>query len=260
VKEYSLNIYKRLPKDVKKFPAKNQNLIKNTLRIVCFPLVLLTLVISQFQSISSEDSTNVHEPESSPWEISMANIECISLGIHKYAGAHKGAFPSSLRGLYPEYVATLENFEHPASPDEIHVEEDILPKTGYEYIVGRGKFNAPDIIILHEKYESRPGGKYVLFGDGHVEWKSKDELSILLSNQTSLVLMGLTGSPDAAMFEDIKTGEIYFLSKGKPFKDYFVTSLTRHSVTIKRGSDSKKCELKLKSGALLRFTEGTTVK
>ena len=32
MKEYSLNIYKRLPKEIKKFPGKRQNLIKNALR------------------------------------------------------------------------------------------------------------------------------------------------------------------------------------------------------------------------------------
>jgi mRNA interferase RelE/StbE len=32
MKEYSLNIYKRLPKEIKKLPAKKQNLIKNALR------------------------------------------------------------------------------------------------------------------------------------------------------------------------------------------------------------------------------------
>jgi mRNA interferase RelE/StbE len=32
MKEYSLNIYKKLPKEIKKLPQKKQNLIKNTLR------------------------------------------------------------------------------------------------------------------------------------------------------------------------------------------------------------------------------------
>ncbi len=32
MKEYSLNIYKRLPKEIKKLPIKRQNLIKNALR------------------------------------------------------------------------------------------------------------------------------------------------------------------------------------------------------------------------------------
>ncbi len=32
MKEYRLNIYKRLPKEIKKLPSKKQNLIKNTLR------------------------------------------------------------------------------------------------------------------------------------------------------------------------------------------------------------------------------------
>ena len=32
MKQYRLNIYKRLPKEIKKLPAKKQNLIKNTLR------------------------------------------------------------------------------------------------------------------------------------------------------------------------------------------------------------------------------------
>ncbi len=32
MKEYSLNIYKRLPKEIKKLPGKKQNLIKNALR------------------------------------------------------------------------------------------------------------------------------------------------------------------------------------------------------------------------------------
>ncbi len=32
MKEYSLNIYKRLPREIKKLPGKRQNLIKNALR------------------------------------------------------------------------------------------------------------------------------------------------------------------------------------------------------------------------------------
>ena len=32
MKVYSLNIYKRLPKEIKKLPIKRQNLIKNALR------------------------------------------------------------------------------------------------------------------------------------------------------------------------------------------------------------------------------------
>ena len=32
MKEYSLNIYKKLPKEIKKLPQKKQNLIKNALR------------------------------------------------------------------------------------------------------------------------------------------------------------------------------------------------------------------------------------
>ena len=32
MKEYRLNIYKRLPKEIKKLPGKKQNLIKNALR------------------------------------------------------------------------------------------------------------------------------------------------------------------------------------------------------------------------------------
>ena len=32
MKEYSLNIYKRLPKEIRKLPSKKQNLIKNALR------------------------------------------------------------------------------------------------------------------------------------------------------------------------------------------------------------------------------------
>ena len=32
MKGYSLNIYKRLPKEIKKLPGKKQNLIKNALR------------------------------------------------------------------------------------------------------------------------------------------------------------------------------------------------------------------------------------
>lgn len=186
--------------------------------------------------------------------VSMSNVKSIGIGIRKYADDHRNLFPSSLEELYPKYVPGLNIFENPVKPSQIRSKQEITQKTGYEYIVGRGVFSSSDIILLYEKYESYPGGKYVLLGDGRVEWKAREELSVLLARQTSFVLTAVMTTGPAAMFENLETRKNYLIRKGKAFGDYVVADIIHESVMIQRKSDSKRCEVRI--GGLLRFSDG----
>jgi prepilin-type processing-associated H-X9-DG protein len=215
------------------------------------PLVA-AILISLCQSSQGANAADVDNgQEDKLGMVSMSNVKSIGIAIRKYAADHRSAFPSSLEELYPEYVPSLKSFENPVKPSEIRGKEEITQKTGYEYIVGRGVFSSSDIIVLYEKYESYPGGKYVLFGDGHVEWKAREELSILLARQTSFVLAAVISSGPMAMFKNLETRKTYAIQKGKAFGDYIVADITDRSVMIQRKSDSKRCEVKI--GELLRF-------
>lgn len=219
-----------------------------------FCLLLGAICIYLYQSSFDVNAANMYNNKEDRFEVvSMSNLEKISIAIRKYADDHRGNFPPSLEELYPKYISVLNIFEHPAIHRKILDKKEIPQKTGYEYIVGKGKFRSFNIISLYEKYESRPGGKYVLFGDGHIEWKSNDELSILLSRQTSFVLIAVTSSGPMAMFKNLKTGKTYVIKEGEAFEDYAVTDITRQFVIIQRKSDSKKSKLTM--GELLRFEE-----
>jgi len=209
------------------------------------------MLICLYQSSHGANAADVDNgKENKLGMVSMSNVKRIGTAIRKYADDHGHDFPSSLEELYPEYVPGLNIFENPVKPGEIRGKKEITQKTGYEYIVGRGVFSSSDIIVLYEKYESYPGGKYVLFGNGHVEWKARNELSILLSRQTSFVLRAVI-SGRIAMFRNLKTRRTYAIQKEEAFGDYVVADIIHQSVMIQRKSDSERCEVRI--GELLHF-------
>lgn len=94
------------------------------------------------------------------------NLRKLSLGLHSYALAHKGAFPATLSELYPGYVDDQSAFDCPAS--KMAGTKD---KPGYSYKAGLTKSSNPGEVVVEDiDGNHKKAGKNILRLNGAVEW------------------------------------------------------------------------------------------
>jgi len=116
-----------------------------------------------------------------PRSQSAAHLASIGAALASFAQAHNGALPNDLGELAYVTGLSTENFFKPASgnsmPDDLEPEayyKWIFQMSDYEYIPGLSRAGA-DVVIAFEKYDANSeGGINVLFGDGRVEFITRD--------------------------------------------------------------------------------------
>ena len=119
--------------------------------------IIMVAALTPFVKMTREHASNIACAD---------NLRQISLGLHMFAVDNKGAFPQSLRVLYPKYVKDEKAFDCPSSksigtPD----------KPDYEYIAGLTERSPKETAVVYDpssNHNSR-GSNFVRVG-GVVEW------------------------------------------------------------------------------------------
>ncbi len=96
----------------------------------------------------------------------MTNLKQLGLGCHVYAMDYNDRFPSKLQELSPNYIGAQQIFFCPATERA----------GGGLYILWPGLSESTDssAILMFEARGNHPGGRNVLFVDGHVEWLQEE--------------------------------------------------------------------------------------
>ena len=112
---------------------------------------------------------------------SADHLKAIGTALASFAEANDGALPDDLGELAFVSGLPLEYFFNPATgnaiPDDLEPGIEfkwISQMSDYEYIPGLSRAGA-DVVIAFEKYDANSeGGINVLFGDGRVEFITRD--------------------------------------------------------------------------------------
>ena len=88
---------------------------------------------------------------------SLANAKQIYLACKMYAVDNNGAFPPTLDALFPTYLSTRAVLVSPLMPSE---------PVGYAYTPGLKDSDAPDTVLIEDKFASVKNVRIVVHVDG----------------------------------------------------------------------------------------------
>lgn len=130
-------------------------------------------------------------------ELAIRHLHQIGLGILIYCNDHQGAFPDSLatmieadEGLSPQVLIDPNSDDTPAqgaTPQEIAAD---IARGGHQSFIylGKGmtdKTADAETLIAYEPLSVYRNGTNALFGDGHSEWLTPQQLNQLIGRPTS---------------------------------------------------------------------------
>jgi len=103
------------------------------------------------------------------------NLSQVAIALHLYGISHDREFPDTLEDLVPDYLPDAVYLQ-PAGPTE---KEGVA----YEYVGGLRFDMASEKIIVYEKQDIRPDGRYVLYVNGKIEFLPEDEFQKKMKEQ-----------------------------------------------------------------------------
>jgi prepilin-type processing-associated H-X9-DG protein len=122
-----------------------------------------------------------------------SNLRQIGQGIMLYANDHHGRYPAKLSELYTDadlsatvFICPASDDTPPAGPTTQHILADFAKPGHYSYIyLGAGMTESTlndGAILAYENPGNHAGGSMnFLYGDGHVNWCTKQEAAYILS-------------------------------------------------------------------------------
>ena len=120
----------------------------------------------------------------------MDNLKVLDMAISAYVQDHN-KYPGKLSDLYPKYVTKLDLFVCPGKPMSISSPKDIDSQSGYVLLFPSGttfgissnrhgsvyRMDDPERPLLSDRRTNHlapsgePWGSWVLYCDGHCEWR-----------------------------------------------------------------------------------------